>query len=40
MKCGHTKGCGKSGYKYYGYGCNHIESATANTLFHKVKFEL
>ena len=40
MKCGHTKGCEKSGYKYHCYGCNHVESATANTLFHKVKFGL
>tara|TARA_R100001369_G_scaffold57449_1_gene84313 strand:+ start:145 stop:531 length:387 start_codon:yes stop_codon:yes gene_type:complete len=40
MKYGHTKGCEKSGYKYHCYGCNHVESATANTLFHKVKFGL
>ncbi|QHI38654.1 hypothetical protein IMCC3317_40480 [Kordia antarctica] len=40
MKCGHTKGCEKSGYRYHCYGCNHVESATANTLFHKVKFGL
>ena len=40
MKCGHTKGCEKSGYKYHCYGCNHVESATANTLFDKVKFVL
>ena len=39
-KCGHDKGCEKSGYKYHCYGCNHVESATANTLFHKVKFGL
>jgi hypothetical protein len=28
------------GYRYHCYGCNHVESATANTLFHKVKFGL
>lgn len=39
-KCGHDKGCEKSGYKYHCYKCNHVESATANTLFHKVKFGL
>ena len=40
MKCDHTKGCEKAGYRYHCYGCNHVESATANTLFHKVKFGL
>ena len=40
MKCGHTKGCDKSGHNYQCYGCQHVESATANTLFHKVKFGL
>lgn len=40
MKCGHTKGCEKSGYNYQCYGCQHVESATANTLFLKVKFGL
>lgn len=40
MKCGHSKGCEKSGYKYQCYGCQHVESSTANTLFHKVKFGL
>lgn len=39
-KCGHTKGCLKSGHRYHCYGCGHVESATANTLFHKVKFGL
>jgi len=39
-KCGNTKGCEKSGYKYHCYSCDHVESATANTLFHKVKFGL
>ena len=40
MKCGHTKGCEKAGYRFHCYGCQHVESATANTLFHKVKFGL
>jgi len=40
VKCGHRKGCEKSGYKYHCYNCHHVESATANTLFHKVKFGL
>ncbi len=40
MKCGHTKGCEKAGYKYQCYNCQHVESSTANTLFHKVKFGL
>jgi predicted RNA-binding Zn-ribbon protein involved in translation (DUF1610 family)/transposase-like protein len=39
-KCGHTKGCKKAGYTYHCYSCHHVESATANTLFHKVKFGL
>lgn len=39
-KCGETKGCQKSGYTYHCYGCNHVETASANTLFHKVKFGL
>ncbi len=39
-KCGHRKGCEKAGYNYHCYSCNHVESATANTLFHKVKFGL
>tara|TARA_B110000008_G_C16831292_1_gene508661 strand:+ start:51 stop:953 length:903 start_codon:yes stop_codon:yes gene_type:complete len=39
-KCGHTQGCEKAGYRYHCYSCNHVESATANTLFHKVKFGL
>ncbi len=40
MKCGSKKGCLKQDYKYQCYGCQHVESATANTLFHKVKFGL
>lgn len=39
-KCGCEKGCEKAGYTYHYYSCNHVESATANTLFHKVKFGL
>lgn len=39
-KCGGEKGCEKAGYNYHCYACNHVESATANTLFHKVKFGL
>lgn len=39
-KCGSERGCEKSGYNYHCYSCNHVESATANTLFHKVKFGL
>jgi len=37
-KCGGEKGCMKKDYKYHCYSCNHVESSTANTLFHKVKF--
>ncbi len=37
-KCGAEKGCEKAGFNYHCYACNHVESATANTLFHKVKF--
>lgn len=39
-KCGSEKGCEKAGYTYHCYTCNHVESATAKTLFHKVKFGL
>jgi transposase-like protein len=39
-KCKSTKGCQKSGYRYHCYACQHVESSTANTLFHKVKFGL
>jgi hypothetical protein len=38
MKCGHTKGCEKVDYRYHSYNCQHLESAPANSLFHKVKF--
>jgi len=34
-KCGHTKGYKKSSHNYI---YHHVESATANTYFHKVKF--
>lgn len=40
MICNHSKSCEKEGYRYHCYGCNHVESATASTLFHKVKFGL
>ncbi len=39
-KCGSEKGCEKSYHNYHCYGCNQVESSTANTLFHKVKFGL
>ncbi len=39
-KCGHEKGCLKKNFGYYCYNCFHVETATANTLFHKVKFGL
>ncbi len=39
-KCGHTKGCEKAGHRYHCYACHYVESSTANTLFHKVKFGL
>jgi hypothetical protein len=40
MKCVSEKGCLKQDYKYHCYGCQHVESSTANTLFHNVKFGL
>jgi len=39
-KCAHTKGCEKAGHKYHCYSCGNMESATANTLLHKLKFGL
>ena len=39
-KCGGQQGCMKKDYKYHCYNCHHVESATSNTLFHKVKFGL
>ena len=40
QKCKGTRGCMKKGYIYHCYSCDHVESATSNTLFHKVKFGL
>lgn len=40
MKCGHTRGCEKSGYKYQRYWCLHVERSTAKMLYHNVKFGL
>lgn len=37
-KCGHTSGCKKAGHKYHCYKCNHVETAKAGTLFHRVRF--
>jgi transposase-like protein/predicted RNA-binding Zn-ribbon protein involved in translation (DUF1610 family) len=39
-KCGSTKGWLKKDYNYHCSNCQHVESATANTIFHKVKFGL
>ncbi len=39
-KCGHTSGCRKAGNTYHCYKCNHVETATAGTLFHRVRFGL
>jgi hypothetical protein len=39
-KCGHTSGCKKSGHTYHFYKCDHVESATAGTLFHRCRFGL
>lgn len=39
-KCGHHSGYRKKDHSYLCYQCNHIESATAGTLFHKVRFGL
>ena len=39
-KCGHNKGCKKAGHRYHCYSCGGVGSATANTLFHKVRFGL
>lgn len=39
-KCGGTQGCMKKDYRYHCYKCSHVESSTAGTLFHKVKFGL
>src|SRR5690625_2318024 len=37
-KCGHTKCCLRGDHGYFCYSCHHVESATARTLFHNVKF--
>ncbi len=37
-KCGHAGFQKRKGHAYVCNKCSHIESATANTLFHKVKF--
>ncbi len=34
------EGCLKLRYNYHCYGCNHVKSSTANSLFYKVKFGL
>lgn len=40
-KCNHTNSCkGMSPYSRQCTSCNYTESPTANTLFHKVKFDL
>jgi len=39
-KCGHTKSQIRKDYSRTCNICSHIESSTANTLFHKVKFGL
>lgn len=39
-KYGLETGSKKSVFTYHCYTCNHLESRTVNTLFHKVKFPL
>ena len=39
-KCGHHSGHRRKEHSYFCYKCQHVESATAGTLFHKVKFGL
>lgn len=40
-KCGHTHSCdGKAAYSKQCTACRYVESPTAQTLFHKVKFDL
>jgi len=39
-KCEIKKGCLKKAFRYHCYACHHIESATVNTPFYKVKFGL
>ena len=38
LKCGHTANQTRSNFSRACNKCSHIESATANTLFNKVKF--
>lgn len=38
LKCGHKSSQARSNYSKICNKCSHIESATANTLFHKLKF--
>lgn len=40
IKCGHNAAQVRKDYSRTCNTCSHIESATANTLFHKVKFGL
>ena len=40
VKCGHQSGCQRKDHGYFCYRCKHIESPTAGTLFHKVRFGL
>lgn len=40
-KCGHTRSCsGEMAYSQQCTSCRYVESPTAQTLFHKVKFDL
>ena len=39
-KCGHHSGCRKARHTYHCHRCHHVESATAGTLFHRVRFAL
>ena len=39
-KCSHHSGCRKARHTYHCYRCNHVESATARTLFHSIRFGL
>lgn len=39
-KCGGDTGCLKKDYNYHCYTCNHVESSTAGTLFHRNRFGL
>lgn len=37
-KCGHNSGHQRKDHSYFCYRCDHVESPTSGTLFHKVKF--